>query len=360
MSISYNPGVTDRSGELLGAGIRQAGASIADAIDSIKQQHDKLKATKAMVDAWGGDSSKMNQQQAQAFLLQKTVVEPARAEQEKNRSEQESNKQLGSYLQSAAGAEGAALPNTGPVKDDLMATLMQGRGPQANMVQSPSPDALKVQLLNAVKSNPAAFINPRGQELLSGYLQQAAARQTGSGVTKDPNSGLFMGRNGQPLNAPLQNLLLGNAGGKAAAADSGRLTGTQPPDIAAPEGFTWARGATGWEQQRKPAPTNEPRYTDPDKPPTSKPPEGTMWKYNGKFWEQASKPPKYAGKYTDPDTPPDKKNWPEGMQPVWDDEHGHWKYQAVPMAAELQNFMPGQPGGAPGNTIQSGKYKVTW
>jgi hypothetical protein len=56
----YNPGVQDRSGELLARGIEKAGDSLADAITKIGQQHAELKGWKALADARGIDTKKLN------------------------------------------------------------------------------------------------------------------------------------------------------------------------------------------------------------------------------------------------------------------------------------------------------------
>jgi hypothetical protein len=212
------------------------------------------------------------------------------------------------------------MPNTGPQADDPVATLMQGRGPQANMVQNPSASPLKVALLKAAQ-NPDLYLTDEGRRMVSEQVQKATAQNPQTGFGVDPATGVpyRQGAGGERIPFNPAWLL---PGGKAAT-DTGRLTGEQPPATQPPDGFVWARGATGWEQVKAPA-------------------------------------PKYAGKFTDPDTPPPKDKWPEGFEAAWDDEHGHWTWKATPkpqmtgIDPKTGQFIYGSSGGAPSGVAPGG------
>ena len=193
MSISYDPGVTFRGGELIGAGLERGAQSLSEAIIQHKRDLDEKKGLQLVLKAHAEDPNsgidptsidKMSAGEAKVAILASEL----RRQQAMNRQQAQRITSLANLGQSV----GEAMPNTGAPSPDFVAALMgQGtpngaRGPLANPPMTPGPSPLKVALLNAVQNKDLLFTK-EGQEYFGNMLKQATMQPKTPTFTTDPS-----------------------------------------------------------------------------------------------------------------------------------------------------------------------------
>jgi hypothetical protein len=283
--FSYNPGVTNRSGELLAAGISQAGQNIGAAIAEAKRKHDELKSYSALYQALSQDPTSGLDPNNPPKNLAELKMAPIIAEISRGRkAAQQKQAALGALGRLAGNIRQYMQPTPGAVTApggplDTTTPMTEG------VTQAPPTPGLSAldAILKARGESPAIYQDPDAAKEADA-LQEMILKGQQTGVTIDPGTGLPVFHSGTSARVVNPAWL---TGGKANTALD-RLTGpTPPPDITVPEDKEWVRGPTGWEMQAK---AKKAAYTDPEKPPTAKAPNGYDWVYNGYFWEQKAQP----------------------------------------------------------------------
>jgi hypothetical protein len=163
--MSYNPGVVDRSGEIMANGISNAVGSIADTIDLLGQRHRQLKAYQTMaVDGLGMDKDevgKMSLPQIQGIMqgeAMKSAVQQRKA-QAQLIQEKAANLQT---QQDEAGAMGAIAP--------VMQDWMQ---------KNPGKQPAATDIMGFMQT---AKLNPRAQSAIMQKLIPAMMNGEGGGA----------------------------------------------------------------------------------------------------------------------------------------------------------------------------------
>lgn len=163
---AYTPNVTDRSGELLGAGIMSGARSLADAISQYGAMRDEAAGYQKIVKALAQDpNSGIDPDSVDKMSIwdAKNTVLGAHVRQQIAERQQQ-NSALSNFLSTM----GNAMPNTGAPSPDLSAALTGDgsvpvrtspflpalpapRGPLASPPMTAGPSAIKLAILSASK-----------------------------------------------------------------------------------------------------------------------------------------------------------------------------------------------------------------
>jgi len=203
MAISYNPGITNRSGELLGAGIERGAASLADAIEKIAQQHKELKAQQSMRDAYGellGIPKESLEKMSAADTRKFNIVAPIKWEQTKRQSAANAFQGFLTAFQKARQPQTATVSRN---MDDGTPYTVPTTTPGLSL-----PDAFT----RAVAANPGVSANPDTMSEATGFVKALTEMQPkqlpqkfnvgGTDILWNPNTGTDQQVRPQPKTRP--------------------------------------------------------------------------------------------------------------------------------------------------------------
>ena len=174
----YSPGVQDRRGELLAAGISTAGTALADAITQAKQKHDENKAYGQLATVLGLDPKHTTKQQVQAAILKNEIMQA----QQQRQQQQAGRAAIGNVLRrllvgsttqmTPEGTARALIPGAATSSTPVAGNPIIGNelaGVTARPQSSVNPAARS--LAEGLEENPETLNTPEGQTILGETLK---------------------------------------------------------------------------------------------------------------------------------------------------------------------------------------------
>lgn len=182
--FNYNPGVQDRRGELLGAGIERGMDSLAAGIQQAEQKRKENKAYAQLAETLGLDPKHATKQTVQAAILNNEI----QTQRQQAQREQKSRAALGQIAQTFLSAR---KPQANITIPPLGQTFSRAVGDPGSLLGTPKPGAsVSDALAKALAANPDVFNdNKSAATALNMTKMLSQMGDTSPQTVSDPNSG---------------------------------------------------------------------------------------------------------------------------------------------------------------------------
>lgn len=188
----YEPGVQDRRGELLGAGIAAAGENLAAGIQNAVQKHKENKAYAQLAETLGLDPKHSTKLDVQVAMLKNEITTARQAQQQKQKAQAAQAR----FFQTRASLMKPKPQLTMPARGDLYSTALANPGDMITG-ETPGMDAGQATA-EAFAENPAIFGDDK-TAATAVNMAKVLSTLGSSGVTIDAATGLPIIRSGNSI-----------------------------------------------------------------------------------------------------------------------------------------------------------------